>query len=139
MSYKDTFIQVAPDCPATYAIVPVAKGTNKPVHVLQYELLTAHPYTYTHEALVFEVYVRQQGLPPHEVEARRAELWTELFQKGHPCLRASQLTKRYGWGAHYDADGRIALYPLGSPDYERFAQDPTGRVRQLYAMRSKRV
>lgn len=138
MSYKDTFIQVAPDCPVTSAVTPVAKGDRKPVHVLQYELLTAHPYTYTHEDLVFEVYVRQQGLSPEEVEARRAELWDSLFQRGHPCMRASQLTKKYGWGAHYDADGRIALVALGSPEYERLAQTGEGGTRQLYAMRSKR-
>jgi len=33
-----------------------------------------------------------------------------LLSKPHPCLRASMLPKRYGWGVHYDGNGRITLY-----------------------------
>jgi hypothetical protein len=52
-------------------------------------------------------------------------------------MRASPLTKQYGWGAHYDEAGRIALYAVQSEEYRRFSRDTT--VRKFSAMRSKRV
>ncbi|HEX6985448.1 MAG TPA: DUF6157 family protein [Planctomycetaceae bacterium] len=136
MSYADTFILVAPDCPVTSAVVPVAKGERIPVHVLQYDLLTAEPYRYTHEDLVFETFVRREGITAADARARSAEIRAELFRKPHACLRASALPKRYGWGVHYDGDGRIALYAMESDEYRRFATD--AGVKRLSAMRNKR-
>jgi hypothetical protein len=138
MSYTDTFIRVATDCPATRGVVPVARGDRKPVHVLQYELLSEHPYRYTHEDLLFEVHVRHKAIPADEREARVREIRAELFAKPHSCLRASLLPKRYGWGIHYDRAGRIALYPMESEAYRRFTQEGGG-TKLLTAMRSKRA
>jgi hypothetical protein len=58
MSTIDTFIQVAEDCPVRTGVVPTARGEAKTVAVLQYELLSQHPYGYTHEDLLFAVHVR---------------------------------------------------------------------------------
>src|SRR5262245_35390565 len=137
MSYTNTFILVAPDCPVTRGVVPTARGARQPVHLIQYELLTAHPYRFTHEELIFEVHVRHKGLSQGEVRARRAEIWAELFGRPHACLRASALPKRYGWGVHYDADGKIAIYALESEEYRRFAAGTGARL--LSALRSKRA
>ncbi|MDP9314646.1 MAG: DUF6157 family protein [Chloroflexota bacterium] len=139
MSYTETFIQVAEDCPVTTAVVPTATGPKKSLHVLQYELLAAAPYSYTHEDLLFEVYVRHRSIPQHEVEMRGAEIRAELLQKSHPCLRASLLPKKYGWGVHYDAAGRIAIYARESNEYQQFTQTASGSVKQLKAMRNKRA
>ncbi len=141
MSYTHTFIQVAADCPVTSSIVPVAKGDTKPIHVLQYELLTARPYHYhyTHEELLFEVYIHHKAISQAELALHRDELWEVLLQKNHPCLRASLLPKKYGWGVHYDHAGKIAIYPMESADYQAFSQ-PTGDTpKQLMALRSKRA
>ncbi len=136
--YTNTFIQVAPDSPAISAIVPEVKGESKTVAVLEHELLSHHPYTFTNEELIFEVHVRRLGLSESDVKARHQELWDELFSKSHACMRASSLTKRYGWGVHYDERGKMALYPLGSEEYGRFARDTDG-LKLLVAMRSKRA
>jgi len=138
MSYTDTFIQVAADCPVTRSVVPVAKGEGKPIHVIQYELLAAHPYQYNHEELLFEVHVRHKAIPQAELDAQRAELWHALFQKNHPCLRASLLPKKYGWGAHYDQAGKIAIYAMESAEYQSFSQPAGDMPKQLMAMRNKR-
>lgn len=58
------------------------------------------------------------------------------LREGQPCLRSSPLAKRYGWGFHYDAEGRVALVPVGSPEYEAFVTDDSLTV--VKAMRSKR-
>ncbi len=136
--YTNTFIQIPPDSPAISAIVPEVKGESKTVPVLEFELLSSHPYTFTNEELIFEVHVRRLGLSEADVRERRQELWDALFSKPHACMRASSLTKRYGWGVHYDERGKMALVALGSDGYERLARDADG-LKLLVAMRSKRV
>jgi hypothetical protein len=138
MSYIGTFIQVSPDCPVEFGVVPDTKKESKPAHIIQYELLSENPYKYTHEELLFEVHVRHKGFSDGEVKNRRDEIWEELFQKKHPCLRACMLPKKYGWGVHYNDEGRIAIYPKESPEYQRFVQAYNGSRQLLTAMRSKR-
>ncbi|MFC4619506.1 DUF6157 family protein [Camelliibacillus cellulosilyticus] len=131
MSYKNTFIKVAPDCPVTKAVVPESKREKKPIHQIHYEMLSNNPYKYTHEALIFEADVQHKGIAPENIEAHRKA----FFQKKHPCLRASQLPKKYGWGIHYDAEGKIALYGMETEAYQKFSQSD---LQILYAMRSSR-
>lgn len=135
MSYKNTFIQVAPDSDATTGIVPEVNRKTTPIHYIEYQLLTENPYRYNHEDLIFEVYLIRQGITEAERVAHEDEIRAELFQKEHPCLRASSLTKRYGWGAHYDENGKIALYAVNSEAYQHLANSCP---KQLLAMRSKR-
>lgn len=106
-NYYEAFIQVAPDSPVSTAVVPVRKGANKSVPLLEYEFLTANPYFYTQEDLIFAVYVQRLAIPPGELESRREALWAEFFSKSHACLRASSLPKRYGWGVHFDKEGKL--------------------------------
>ncbi|WP_019636051.1 DUF6157 family protein [Paenibacillus fonticola] len=137
MSYKNTFIKVSPDCPVTSSVVPQPKTSNKPIHVIQYELLSRHPYRYTFEQLLFEVHIRHKNIPAEELEMHRQQIWDELFSKSHACLRASQLPKKYGFGVHHDAEGRIAIYGMETPEYERFVQ-PSAGITVLNGMRSHR-
>src|SRR4051812_41607581 len=137
MGYTDTFIRVAADCPATRGEVPVARGDRKPVHLLQYELLAEHPYRFTHADLLFEVHVRHKAISEEERRARAGEIRAELLSKPHPCLRASLLPKKYGWGLHYDALGRIALCPVECEEYRRLAR-PGGGMQVVAALRSRR-
>ncbi|MBW4841004.1 MAG: hypothetical protein KZY74_16565 [Paenibacillaceae bacterium] len=136
MSYKNTFIRVSTDCPTDHAIVPVSTRPAKPVHLIQYELLSQAPYRYNHEELLFEVHIRHKQVPKEVVQERRQELWEELFSKPHPCLRASALPKKYGWGVHYDEQWKIAIYGMDSPDYQRFTASTD--VQLLNAMRNSR-
>lgn len=139
MAYSETFITVAPDSSVITGIVPVPKRAKIPAHVIQYELLTEKPYHYTHDDLVYEVYVRQQGYSAGELADRGDEIRAQLLSKGHPCMRASALTKQYGWGAHYDQAGRIALYAVDSDEYRRFVETLDGTPNLLSAMRRKRA
>jgi hypothetical protein len=138
-NYYQTFIPVASDCPATEGLVPPAKkeGATKPR--IEYDLLTSSPYTYTQEDLLYEVYVRHKAIPEEELNARGTQIRDELFQKPHPCLRASMLPKKYGWGIHFDEAGRIAIYGVDSPEYRRFAQNGDNKVKLVPAMRNSRA
>ncbi|MGB1288631.1 MAG: DUF6157 family protein [Aggregatilineales bacterium] len=135
MAYKDTFIKVAPDSDATTGTTPTSNRKTTPIHIHQYNLLMDNPYTYTHEDLVYEVHVLRQGFSPEDLAAREVEIKRDLFSKGHPCMRASSLTKKYGWGAHYNEDGKIALYAIDSDEYRKYIESATDVID---AMRSKR-
>ncbi len=136
MPYTNTFITIAEDCPVEgQSEVPTSTRAKKPMHIIQYELLTQNPYTYSHEELIFEVYLAKEGMTDISENERQA-VWDQLFAKEHPCLRVSALTKRYGFGAHYNEAGKIALYPLESAEYQTFVADD--ETKKLAAMRTKR-
>ncbi|MGO1521505.1 MAG: DUF6157 family protein, partial [Sphingobacterium sp.] len=59
-----------------------------------------------------------------------------FFSKGQPCLRTSPLTKSYGFGVHFDHNGKVAIYGVETPAYERFLAD--GKIKKKKAVRSKK-
>lgn len=131
-NYTDTFIAVADDCPARRAEVPPSKAASPSVAELQFKLLHGRPYELTSDDVLFTVHAQRQGIPKGEWKEARAV----FFSKGQPCMRASPLTKRYGFGVHCDAHGRIALVPLGSPEYAGFLKDKV--LKHTKAMRARR-
>ena len=135
----DTFVVVAPDCPAAVGTEPTARGPNPTVAVVQYELLTAAPYTMTLEELIFATHVRRAGLSTEEAKARADEIRSALFARPHPCMRASPLPKRFGWGVHHDAEGRIAIHGVETDAYRRFADGSVEGVEIVAAMRTRRA
>lgn len=132
-NYFGTFIEVADDCPLDSAQQPPVKNTAPTVANLQYDLISDHPYELTSDDVLFAVHAIRKDIPEQERDDAR----TAFFAKSQACLRSSPLGKRYGWGIHYNAEGRIALVPLGSGEYQALADDPT--LRHLKAMRSKRA
>lgn len=135
MSYRNTFIRVAEDCLVGAAEVPAFRATST-VAELQHKLLSERPYTLTEEELYVRVHGLRKGLSEAEISQRYDELHAEVFAKPQACMRSSPLTKRYGFGAHYDAEGRIGLVPAGTASYGQLAAD--GALDQVAAMRSSR-
>ena len=132
-NYFDTFIQVADDSQAKTGEVPPTKGSEKTVANIQFEIISNQPYQYTSDDVLFQTYATRQGFGKSELAAEREK----FFSKGQPCLRASPLTKRYGWGVHSNAEGKVALYSRDSKEYENFSTDD--KVETVKAMRSKRA
>lgn len=133
MNHYNTFIQVAEDCPASVAVIPKTKGESKTVPVIQYEMISNHPYRYTQEDVLFEVFAVRNQIS----ETERAAAREKFFSKGQPCLRTSSLGKRYGWGIHHDAEGKVAIYAVESDEYIKLMNDKG--IAQFKAMRSKRA
>ncbi|MGO3136148.1 MAG: DUF6157 family protein [Agrococcus casei] len=132
-NYRGTLILVADDCPSDEAEIPPTRTKSPTVAELQYALISARPYEMTSDDVLFEVFAtRNEIAADKRTEAREA-----FFAKDQVCLRSSPLGKRYGWGIHHDADGRVALVAVGSDDYRALAADP--EVKQLKAMRSRRA
>ncbi|MCC6725915.1 MAG: hypothetical protein IT258_15510 [Saprospiraceae bacterium] len=130
-NYFNTFIEIAEDCPIGAAEVPPQKGEAKSVANMQFELIAQNPYKYTADEVIFGIHALRNGLSNNEAER------AAFFSKGQACLRASPLAKRYAWGIHHDAEGRVAIFPAESEDYQRLAADPS--LNHTKAMRSKRA
>jgi hypothetical protein len=131
-NYFNTFIEVAEDCPVEEAEIPPQK-TEKTAANIQFEMISNHPYKYTSDDVLFEIYAMKNKIS----NTKRAAAREEFFSKGQPCFRSSPLTKRYGWGVHSNEEGKIAIYPLGSSDYKKFAKEKS--LAHVKAMRSKRA
>lgn len=135
--YHDTFITVAPDCPVAEAVVPERYRGRPTVATIQHELLADAAYELRQSDVLFLTHVRKRGVDLGTDPEDGASLRAALFATPQACLRASPLPKRYGWGLHFDADGRAALYGLGTPAYARFAAGE-GVSTVVAAMRSAR-
>jgi len=127
-NYQDAFILVSDDCPAAIGEVPPRKAAAN----IQFEMISKNPYKYTSDDVLFHVFAERHDLAPAEMEAERAH----FFSKGQPCLRASPLTKRYGWGVHSDQNGKVALFGCDSAEYKKLSKDDSLQV--LKAMKSSR-
>lgn len=127
-NYQSTLITIAPDSIATTGIVPPKPDSIAGCH---HALLIAAPYRMTSDDLLFAVHAARNGL------SETAENRAEFFAKPKACLRASPLPKQHGWGIHHDGAGRIALYAVGSTDYDRLVADAATKVTP--AVRSKRA
>ena len=123
-NYYQTFMAVADDCPVEHAEIPPSKEPKSAARI-QYEMLIDKPYVYTSDDVLYAANGERKGI------SREA-----FFSKGQACFRASPLPKRYGWGVHFDHEGRMAIYARESDEYQRFVQDES--LKQLKAMRSKR-
>jgi hypothetical protein len=132
-NYTATFIRVAEDCPVTIAVRPPIGRAAPTAAALQHQLISEHPYAYTSDDVQFEVYASRRAISDQDRPAARAA----FFARSQACLRSSPLGKRYGWGIHHDAEGRIALVPMESDRYRDLAADRS--LRQLRAMRSRRA
>lgn len=130
-NYTDTFIEVAADTKAEMGTKPPSKD-KKTVAEMQYELIAKNPYGYTSDDILFQVFADRNDLTKNEYKEAREQ----FFSKGQACLRASPLTKTYGFGIHNDKNGKIALFGMESQEYQDFLKD--SKIKKVKAMKSSR-
>ncbi|PVY40934.1 DUF6157 family protein [Pontibacter virosus] len=130
-NYFDTFIEVADDTKANCGTQPPSKY-KKTVAEMQYELISKNPYKYTSDDILFQVYADRNDLAKVEYKQAREQ----FFSKGQPCFRASPLTKTYGFGIHSDINGKVALYGMGTDEYQKFLADT--KIKKVKAMKSSK-
>jgi uncharacterized protein DUF6157 len=130
---SDTFIEVAEDCPAVRGEVPPTRAGRATKAAIEYELIASEPYALTEEDVAFRTRVVMRDIPEANWPSERER----FLSQEKPRLRVSALAKRYGWGIHIDSQGRVALVPVESAEYQRLAADPA--LRHVRAFRSKRA
>lgn len=123
-NYFNTFIEIADDCPTEVGEIPPLKQEAKTVANIQFEMVSKNPYKFTSDDVLFQVFAIRKDLTKSEYKEAREQ----FFSKGQPCFRASPLTKRYGWGVHYDKEGRMAIYSAESAEYKKLQKDKTLKV-----------
>ena len=133
MSYKNTFIVISEDSPVVSAVVPVPRNEKPTVASIEYELIKGNPYRFSQEDVQFQTYLLKNHIESGDLD----ELRVQFFSKPKACFRASPLVKKYGWGIHYDEDGKMAIYEANSKRYQEFLQDD--HITILKGMRSKRA
>jgi hypothetical protein len=131
-NYYNTFITVADDSKATQGEIPPQKGDAKTMANLQFELIAEHPYKYTSDDVLFHCYAEKNKVARKDLAAAREE----FFSRGQACLRASPLTKRYGYGVHHDQDGKVALFGRETDEYKALENDK--KLQIVKAMKSAR-
>ena len=131
-NYTGTFIAIADDSTAEQGIAPPEKADNPSIASRTWRMIAEAPYAHTSDDVIFTVWADRQGIPDAERDAAREE----FFARGRPCLRASDLGKKYGWGIHHDPEGRIAVYGVETDDYRAFiAADDMTVVKAMRASR----
>jgi hypothetical protein len=121
-NYYNTFIEVADDTKAECGTRPPSKD-KKTVAEMQYDLIANHPYQYTSDGVLFQVFADRNYLTQEEYEQAREQ----FFSKGQACFRASPLTKTYGFGVHCDSNGKLAIYGRGRLSTRNSWLIPTSR------------
>ena len=130
-NYFNSFIAIADDCPVSVAEIPPQKKEKTAANI-EYEMIKNHPYQYTSDEMLFQVYAIKNNISDSDRDTEKVK----FFSKGQPCFRSSPLTKRYGWGVHYDGEGKMALYAMESTEYSDFSQNRNLKV--FKALRSKK-
>jgi Family of unknown function (DUF6157) len=115
-NYINTFLVIADDCTIQFGTVPPLKGDNRTAANIQFDMIINHPYQYTSDDVLFQVFAVKNELTKKEYLEARAT----YFSKGQPCFRASAITKRYGWGMHHNEEGKIAIFGCETKEYEDF-------------------
>lgn len=131
-NYYNTFIEAAEDSNALIGEMPAAKNGKKTVATMQYEILAKHPYQYTSDDVLFQVFADRNDVTKGNYQTERET----YFSKGQACFRASPLTKKHGFGVHANPEGKIAIYGVESKEYKAFLQDDS--VKKVKAMRSSK-
>jgi hypothetical protein len=129
-NYYNTFIEIASDSPISNGEIPPTKAENKTVANIQFDIISKNPYRYTSDDVLFQVFTIKNDL----IKSEYSEAREKFFSKGQPCFRASPLTKRYGWGIHFDKDGKMAIYGAETSEYETFSNDKQLKI--IKAMKS---
>lgn len=129
-NYRNTFIEIAEDCPAIKGEIPPVNNNEKTTASAQFEMIREHPYEYTSDDVLFRVFASRNDIPETEL----TQSCEQFFSKSQACFRASPLGKRYGWGIHGNEEGKIALYGCETDDYKKLSNDKN--LKTIKAMRS---
>lgn len=131
-NYFNTLILIADDSKALFGEIPPAKMENPSIAHLQFELILKNPYKFTSDDILFKVFAIRNDLTEQEIPSKRIE----FFSKGQACFRTSPLTKRYGWGVHFNQDGKMALFGSETQEYQTLINDSS--IAKVKAIKSKK-
>jgi hypothetical protein len=136
----ESLITVAEDCPVQAGVAPTGWRGALTVAQVQHGLLAGDPFRFTEDDVLFESWFRRQQFPQGPPDTDGVRTLREAFlAKQRPCLRASPLPMRFGWGLASDGAGRLALCAVESPEYRELTAPGSGvRLHKAFRSRGRR-
>lgn len=131
-NYFNTLIEIAEDSKTTSAIIPTLKSDKITIAYFQFDFINRNKYVFTSDEILFEAFVRKNDITVVEKENAKKQ----FFSKGQACFRCSPLAKNYGWGFHFNNEGKVAIYSADSEEYLNLMQDE--KITKVKAMRNKK-
>jgi len=131
-NYLDTIIEVSVDTKTTCGTKPPSKAGKKTIAEMQYEMIVSNPYKYTSDDILFLVFAVRNNVTEKDYDKVRKE----FFSKGQPCFRASPLPKNYGFGVHFDKNGKVAIFGMETEQYQKLLKNPG--IKKVKAMRTRK-
>lgn len=113
---KEELILISPDSKSDVAVVP--KEGNS-IARIAYEILIENPYKYTEAEYHHELHVVRRNKPDLKISSYN--------------VKRSPLLKKFGWGVHKNAEGKMALIPANSEEYRELSV----RIPTSYASRNE--
>ena len=74
-NYFNTFIEVAEDCPVANAEVPPQK-VEKTAASIVFEMVTAHPYQYSSDELIFHIHVQKKKIADNDINTEKERFFS---------------------------------------------------------------
>jgi Family of unknown function (DUF6157) len=130
-------VLVAQDSPVQASQPPPPGRRGRSVAQVQYDLLSAEPFRWTENEVLFESWWRRQDAAASASEAEKESARAQWLQGSRPCLRASPLPQRHGWGLVFDDEDRVALCAVESDEYRALASGAVGVEVQRSFRRSR--
>ena len=100
-------------------VIPASKSKKETVKEVVFRVLKENPYKFRQNELFDEVHINQMG--------KDESLKLERYQ-----LQRSELCSLLGWGIHGNEEGKLALIPAESADYEALLKDPIVKKKNAY-------
>jgi hypothetical protein len=120
---REELIEVATDSPAKRSEEPPDSSPEKRVDRIEYEVLAENPYKFTEREFYYEVNVVRRKRSDLKIESR--------------SIKRLPLVKKYGWGIHRNADGKLALVACESSRYKELLADPLVKKTRAYRNRGR--
>ena len=114
----NTLITVA-ESSSKISIVPESKSKKETVKEVVFRVLKENPYKYKQNDLFYEVHINQMK--------KSKSLKLETYK-----LQRSELCSLLGWGIHGDGEGRLALVPVESSQYQTLLKNSSITKKNAY-------
>jgi hypothetical protein len=119
---REELIEMASDSTAVRGEVPPDNGMRKTIPRISYEVLADNPYRFDEREFYHEVHIVRCGRPNLKIENYN--------------IKRLALVKRYGWGIHRNAGGKLALVACESSRYKELQADPQVKRTKAYRNQS---
>ena len=132
IKYYNTSIPISEESKIQKGTIPTLKKDEKSIAYFLYETIFNHPYQYTSNEVLFNAYILKNEIEEADIKKHKIQ----FFSKKQLDLRGSSLVITYGWGIHFNPQGKIALIGVDADLYAQLLNDTS--IQKIKALKTKR-